>query len=333
MNSPQPLANGAQDDPLASASREELEACARLLAVSIATHRASLGAAPITNDSPASASSRAPFPMSSEAAATLAEALGLVRKQGAAHQAPERRPPLTPAQDKRRQLRISVNAPARALDVNAGEHRVSLRNISWGGAEIRTPGDLGAQGDSVHLLLPAGKGDHIDILALILRKAERGNETEYGLRFHSLSPQDEERLEQVLRVLLDSPGNEGRRAEARLVQRLEIEYGDAGELQATLEDISASGLMLTVPDPLEPGQSLLISLSSADCDLGLKLRARVVHQSPFGDEDFGLYRVGLEFEHPTPQLRERVEAVIRQLAMLRPPPAPMAEDMELLPAD
>jgi len=331
VNEHAPIAtcSNAEVDPLADASREELEACAQLLAASIARHNARLGARLIRPDSrPALAvvPGGRPLPaLSGAAAATLSEALGIVR--GATPPAAEP-PPAAPVREQRRQLRVAVNAPARIVDGNGTAHRVNLRNISWGGAEIHTGVPVGEVQDHVHLLLPAGKGEHIDILALILRRGTCADGIAYGLRFDSLSPCDEDRLEQVLRVLLDSPGNEGRRAEARLVQRLEIEYGDAGELQATLEDISASGLMLTVPERLEPGQSLLISLSSADCDLGLKLRARVVHRSAFGHENSGVYRVGLAFEHPTPQLRERVAAVIRQLAMLRPQPANDAGDKD-----
>ncbi|MEQ9688813.1 MAG: PilZ domain-containing protein, partial [Bauldia litoralis] len=105
------------------------------------------------------------------------------------------------------------------------------------------------------------------------------------------------------------------RTEARLVQRLDVEYGDAGELRATLEDISSGGLQLTVPDALEQGQSLLIALSNADGDCLLELRARVVHQQPVGEGDFAMYRVGLKFEHPSEALREQTQALIHALAM------------------
>ena len=37
---------------------------------------------------------------------------------------------------------------------------------------------------------------------------------------------------------------------SRLSQRLEIEFDDEQALQATLDDISAGGLGITVPDPL-----------------------------------------------------------------------------------
>ena len=81
--------------------------------------------------------------------------------------------------------------------------------------------------------------------------------------------------------------------------------------------------MLTVPDPLELDQSLLISLSSADTPFGLNLRARVVHQTLIEESDIDMYRVGLRFEHPDPRLRERVSTVINELAIMRPQDLPV----------
>lgn len=77
-------------------------------------------------------------------------------------------------------------------------------------------------------------------------------------------------------------------------------------------------MMLTVLDPLELNQSLLISLSCSDTPLTLALRARVIHQAPIDDGGMKAYRVGLHFEHPTEQLKQRVSGVLRQLALLPP---------------
>ena len=156
------------------------------------------------------------------------------------------------------------------------------------------------------------------------RVQELAEGREFGLRFDSLSPSDEARLQQVLALLVSKP-QAGRRSEARLVQRFEIEYGDVGEFQTTLEDISVNGLMLMAPDPLEINQSLLISLSSADTEFTLNLRARVMHQTELGEGDLKMYRVGLQFEHSNEQVREQVTAVIRQLATLRPADTSLSE--------
>lgn len=288
---------------------EEMGACARVLAGGLAAHRARYGVLPLALE--------ARDPLQDPAArAAFEEALKLVRLQ--LRQPRQAAASGEDADDKRRQLRISVNAPVEIAREDGSEARPArMRNISWGGAAVRG-GDLPATvGSRLLLLLPYGRDGRIPILATVLRTTTLNGEREYGLRFDSLSPDDETRLQKVLELLLTAPQADSRRGDARLVQRLEIEYGDAGELRATLEDISASGLMLTVPEPLELNQSLLISLSSVDTTCALDLRARVVHQSLVEGVDYDMYRVGLQFEHPTPELRERVAALLRQLAVLR----------------
>jgi len=304
------VATQTESGTAAPASADELLACARLLAASLAQHRARCGVIPLTP--PGSPTT----PLASAVDATLNEALDAVRAQA-------RRPLAAPAasevDDHRRQLRISVNATVELARADGSAPRpATLRNISWGGAGVRCAELPGEVGDRVCLLLPFGRTERIAIVATVLRLVAIDGEREYGLRFDSLSPSDELRLQRILSILMSDPQTSGRRSEARLVQRLEIEYGDAGELRATLEDISASGLMLTVPEPLTIDQSLLVSLSRADAHCSLDLRGRVVHQTAVEAGDYATYRVGLRFEHPTRELRARVTEMLRQLATLPP---------------
>lgn len=328
MSRVNPIVNHASAAPAADSG--EMMACARLLATSVAHHRAKFGVIPLAASclSEGPAAPGTPSELRSAAEATFEEALQLVRARLAQAAAAPPLPVLTDmsaadadadADDKRRQLRISVNAPAEIADADGQQPRpATMRNISWGGARVRCADMPGGVGDRVCLLLPYGRDGRIPIVSTILRLTQINGETEYGLRFESLTPADEARLQRVLEILVEQPPQDGRRSEARLVQRLDIEYGDAGEFRATLEDISASGLMLTVPEPLELNQSLLIALSSTDAPCGLNLRARVVHQSLVEDAGFEMYRVGLQFEHPSPELRASVAEMLRQLASLRP---------------
>ena len=289
---------------------DELLACAKLLAISLAEHRARFGVVPLATHK-AALEDLQRTPQTAElpdgAAAAFHEAMSLVRA----------RPAQLMASDKRRQLRISVTAPVQLSDPDSRWLLpATINNISWGGAAVRCKGMTGAVEQRVCLHLPAGRNQKISILATILRIDQLHDEPLYGLRFDSLAPEDEERLQQVLKILMSSPQHGERRHEARLVQRLDIEYGDAGEFRATLEDISASGLMLTVPEALEINQSLLVSLSSTDTPFNLSLRARVMHQTLVGTEEFSMYRIGLQFEHPDVQLKQRVGTVLEQLAAL-----------------
>lgn len=323
------------DSAIASLSQEELAACAHILALGIAQHRMKFGVIPLE---PAAAADAVGAARLREAVrSSLDEALVLVRQKQAAQQAPHGDAALAPTPDsaeahaaamreQRRQLRISVSASVQLglLDSDAS-YKATLRNISWGGASVHCVDLDLTVGQRVRLQLPIGKNDKIATIATVLRATIINGAAEYGLRFDSMTPADEERLEKVLDILVANPSPDARRSEARLVQRLEIEYGDSGEFCAVLEDISPSGVMLTVPDPLEIDQSLLVTLSGADTHHTLSLRARVVHQTLITECGMHMYRVGLKFEHPSGELRDRITAVLQHLAMLRP--APMLDEI------
>ena len=152
----------------------------------------------------------------------------------------------------------------------------------------------------------------------ILRISDAEGKLTYYTRFSRLRTADEELFEQLLEFLADSGDDPGQRKNARLTQRIEIQYDDANELQASLEDISAGGLGITVPEPMELNQSLLAVISSTDEKCQLLLRARVVRQQEIESSSFKIYRVGLEFEHPTEDLKDKVKQLIQTIASARP---------------
>ena len=83
---------------------------------------------------------------------------------------------------------------------------------------------------------------------------------------------------------------------------------------STLDDISSGGLGITVPDPVQIGQSLQIVISTLDDSCFLKLRARVVRQEKLRLRAVDVYRVGLKFEHPTEELKRRTAELIARMA-------------------
>jgi hypothetical protein len=320
------------DNATAPVSQEELAACAHILALGIAQHRMKFGVIPLettaAGDGPGAAR------LHEAVRNSLDEALRLVRQTQQAQAAQTSRAPAAAAshalldadeahaaavREQRRQLRISVSAAVQlGLLDDDKTCKATLRNISWGGASVRCVDMMLRAGQRVRLQLPIGKNENIATIATVLRATTVNGASEYGLRFDSMTAADEERLEKVLDILVANPSPDARRSEARLVQRLEIEYGDSGEFCAVLEDISPSGVMLTVPDPLEIDQSLLVTLSGADTHHSLSLRARVVHQALVTECGMDMYRVGLRFEHPGDELRDRVAAVLQHLAVMRP---------------
>ena len=73
------------------------------------------------------------------------------------------------------------------------------------------------------------------------------------------------------------------------------------------------GLGVTVPDPLQIGQSIQAVISTLDEDCSLKLRARVVRLEPVKMGNVELYHAGLKFEHPSEELAELTSKLIDEM--------------------
>jgi c-di-GMP-binding flagellar brake protein YcgR len=314
------------DELLVEATRDELLACIRLLALSVVQHRAKCGFVTFKD----SMTQLHSFPEGSEefglhvqGKQVLEEALELARSL--ATESPLRPETEEPSSnllaENRRQLRINVTAPIKVLwPGDAAPVDANLENISWGGAAIHVTEAKGSTGDKLEIILPSTRRGSITVEAKIIRAwaLPDGRGEGVATRFSSLSTRDESELENVLEVLAQSGDSEGQRKYARLTQRLEIQFDDMEELRATLEDISAGGLGITVPDPLELDQSFQAVISTLDERCSLKLRARVVHQEPVSLGNTEIYHVGLKFEHPSEELRDRTNELIREMAAMNP---------------
>lgn len=216
----------------------------------------------------------------------------------------------------RTQFRISTSVPIKAvLPHDSQPVSARLENISWGGAAFVINENV-ESGDMLRVMLPRPQGGSIAIQARVLRTWEHPDGTGQGVsvRFSSLNTRDEEKLEGILEHLVQSADEEGQRNHARLVQRLDIQFNGIHELQTTLEDISAGGLAITLPNPLQIGQSLQAVISTLDETCSLKLRARVVRQREMKGTRTECYRIGLKFEHPTTELKKRTQELIGKMA-------------------
>ena len=221
--------------------------------------------------------------------------------------------------DARTQFRISTSMQISVLlPQNSKPVSAKLENISWGGAAFVIEAEV-ESGDLLKVILPRPQGGSIAVEAGVLRAWEHPCGTGRGVsvRFSSLNTRDEEKLEDILEHMAQSAEDEGQRSHARLAQRLDIEFNGIHELQSTLDDISAGGLGITVPNPLPVGQSLQTVISTIDGSCSLKLRARVVRQKPMKVRNTEFYRVGLKFEHPTEELKKRTQELIAKMATTR----------------
>jgi len=315
------------DELLVEATRDQLFACIRLLAVSVVEHRAKCGFVTVEHSMEQLRSETEGYEVSGllvKGKQVLEEALELVASSGTDF--PEGSGMEAPSSnllaENRRQLRINVTAPVKVLwPGDSAPVDANLENISWGGAALHVAEAKGSADDKLNIILPSTtRRGSITVEAKIIRTwvLPDGRGEGVATRFSSLSTRDEAELENVLEVLALSGDGEGQRKYARLTQRLEIQFDDIEELRATLEDISAGGLGITVPDPLELDQSFQAVISTLDERCSLKLRARVVHQEPVSLGHTEIYHVGLKFEHPSEELRDRTNELIREMAAMNP---------------
>lgn len=305
---------------LSDASQEELATCIRLLALSVAHHRHTSAFTSLRD----SAELLKPQNTSKEKAALfmqsrdlVAEALELVRVLAA--EAPPKKAANTDEEneERRKQLRISVSAPVKIIwSGNAQPSTARTQNISWGGASIVVDKAQTHSGDTIQLLLPGITTPYIRLEAKVLRTWPLSSVQGEGmaLRFSSIATKDQDAFESLLKKLAQSGDNEGLRQHARLTQHLDIQFDGPDDLHATLDDISAGGMGVTVPDPIQIGQSLETMISTMDGGFNLKLRARVVRVEPVKMGSVVLYQAGLKFEHPSKELNSLTRELIAQLA-------------------
>jgi len=305
---------------LSDATREEQAACIRLLALSVAQHREKCDFVAFRESAEyfkpkSNCKEKARLFMQSRN--IVEEALEMVRVLAAEAPPKAATAPEEKLSDKRKQLRINVSAPVKLTWPGDDEPtNANLQNISWGGASITVDNARTHSGDTLQVLLPGINSSTINIEAKVLRTWELSSSQGEGIavRFSSFATKDQDEFEDVLKLLSQSEDNVGLRQHARLTQRLDIQFDGPDELHATLDDISAGGLGVTVPDPLQIGQSLEAVISTLDEGCTLKLRARVVRLEPVKMGNIELYQAGLKFEHPSRELNNLTRELIVQLA-------------------
>jgi len=305
---------------LSDTTQKEQAACIRLLALSLVQHREKCDFVPLRESAeyfkPRS-NSKEKAELFMQSRNIIEEALEMVRVLAAEAPPKEVKTPEEKPSDKRKQLRINVMAPVKLLWPGYDEPiNAHLQNISWGGASITLNKARPHSGDTLRVLLPGINSSAINIEAKVLRTWElSANQGEgIAIRFSSLATKDQDEFEDVLNLLVQSKDNAGLRQHARLTQRLDIQFDGPDELHATLDDISAGGLGVTVPDPLQIGQSLETVISTLDEACSLKLRARVVRLEPVKMGNIDLYHAGLKFEHPSQELNNLTRELIVQMA-------------------
>ena len=215
--------------------------------------------------------------------------------------------------EKRRQPRLQVSSLIKVCSPSSGQKwQGTLSNISWGGVRIRTKKPIGKKGDYLELFLPYHDGGDIEIMSNIVRSWEFGGMYNTSVRFSLLHPQDEPRIDNLLRLLLDSK-DEKNRKHNRFAHRIDVTFWDIDELKSTLEDISKGGMMITMPDPVTLNESIQVQLEGTDEGYSLNLRAKVIRQDVVDISGLNMFQIALRFEHPTEELHSMVSTLMANI--------------------
>lgn len=206
-------------------------------------------------------------------------------------------------------IHVSTNIEVATPDGNV---EAQLRDLSKGGARFVSRAPVGQVGDTIELFLPSLMGDDIAVMAQIIRVQEGADGYTVAVRFDAVDPQMRLPLQELIEVLLTATGG-GTRAAPRVARRMDIRYGQLGELRAILEDISRGGLAMTVAEPLVLYEDLEVTVPDTAGDQLLILRARVVHQRAVEHDGETVYRVGLEFSGLRTETRRCLSELLKSV--------------------
>ncbi|SDW70468.1 PilZ domain-containing protein [Thiocapsa roseopersicina] len=219
--------------------------------------------------------------------------------------------------NRRTQRRISVRIPIQVFLPKLTEPITAMnQDISWGGAQFVVAVPLASLTGTLRLMFPWRGHEKVAIDAEVVRAQRLGSgHHQVAVRFASLSPRSQARLEKLLKML-DAADDSTVRDAGALVRELEVVVEDAAAMREMLEQIAAGRLSITVFEAYEAGQSIRLAIRGADGLPGLRLRARVREVERVNVDGFAqseLFGLELGFEHPTPAIKTFVDLLIEQL--------------------
>lgn len=165
-------------------------------------------------------------------------------------------PAAAPTPARRTQRRISVQIPIKVyrpgskMPITAMNH-----DISWGGAQFVATVPVAWMTGRLRLDFPWAGGQQISIDAEVVRAQQLSEGvSQVAVRFVSLSPRCQVRLEKLLTML--DPGGQGSAdgVTEPLFQGIELEIHDLPEMREALQQIAEGRLKLVVTEPYQPGK-------------------------------------------------------------------------------
>jgi hypothetical protein len=219
--------------------------------------------------------------------------------------------------NRRTQRRIGVKIPIQVFLPDRNQPITAMnQDISWGGAQFVAACPVARLSGMVRLVFTWRGNDSISIEAEVVRAQQLDDgHQQIAVRFASLSPGCQARLEKLLEMLSGRDGSVEPDSSS-LVRELEVAVEDLGALRAMLMEIAAGCLNITVFESFEAGQSIRLSLRRIDDLPRIRLRARVLAAAAVKMDEFaqaGLFRLKLGFEHPDAAIKSFVDALLGQL--------------------
>lgn len=217
--------------------------------------------------------------------------------------------------DRRTQRRILVRIPIQVQLPGVSRLLEAMnQDISWGGAQFVARCPLVEMSGPLRLILPWRGGESITIDGEVVRaqRLEDGH-CQVAVRFVSVTPRSQARLEKLLAMLDSSAADDGQTA---LVSELELKVETAEVMRDILRQIDAGALTLTVTESYQVGQSIRLAIRGSDTLPRLRLRARVEAVEPVPVEGLvvaDLQRLRLGFEHPRQALKQLAELLLGQM--------------------
>ncbi|WP_242482336.1 PilZ domain-containing protein [Thiocystis violacea] len=220
--------------------------------------------------------------------------------------------------DRRTQIRVDVRIPVQVTFPGREEPITAInQDISWGGALLLISEPLPKQAGPLKITLPWKRDEKITAHAQLLRaRPLQSGDYLIAVRFISLSPRSQSRLERLLKMLSACNEMVEFDEENGLVRELEVTVNDADELRHMLRQIAKGRHTVTVFDAYEANQSISLSITGTRDLPGIRLRARVVEVRQSRSKGFdwtNLYTLVLEFEHPRKAVRSFVKLLLDQL--------------------
>ena len=215
----------------------------------------------------------------------------------------------------RTQMRIRVQIPIN-LTLQNGSEPISAMSldISWGGALFTVSESIPTDIRSVLIRLPWVQGEHLLIEATVLRtKLIQNGQYLVAVRFSSLLPENELRLEKLLAVLGKSDAYGNSDEPNGLFDELDVIVSDVDELRQILTQIATGRYTLPAFKAYASNQSIVLSIEGPKYLPAIRLRARVVQvqQPPTKETNaINVCSVALEFEHARESLGPLVDYLL-----------------------